>query len=121
MNPLPAASIFASSRFPFFTGTVMNYAPQGNSATTRTNTGVDSRTTTFRMSGNISLVSPNMIFSYQASPDQNGTITTYRANFGSNDVLNLTFLPEPARLALLASGVLGLFALYRMRLRLRLR
>ena len=117
MAPVPAASLAGSSRFPFFTGTLMAYAPQGISVTTFTGSGADSRTSTFHASGMISLVAPNIVYSYAAVPDEFGTITILFNNFVSFDQINLNFLPEPKRLALLATGLLGLFALSRLRRR----
>ena len=114
---LMGASIWASTRMPFFTGMVQNFAPQGLSVTTSTYTAADSRTPTYHMGGNISLVSPNQIYAYVAFPSPTGVIQLQRGNFSSSDSLKLTFLPEPGRLALLGAGVFGLVALYRMRRR----
>ena len=109
------ATFWLTQRMPFFTGTVMGYAPQGISVTTVTDTVGDARTTTHYMAGMVSLVSPSMVFSYKAFPDASGTIVTLTWSTVSFDRIKLSFLPEPGRLALLGTGVLGLFALYRAR------
>ena len=117
MNPIPAASAAGSSRFPFFTGTLMVYGPQGVSVTTFTRSGMDTRTPIYHASGMVSLVSPNIVYSYNIFPDEFGTIQTVQNNFVSFDQINLTFLPEPGQVMLLGGGLLGLLALYRLRRR----
>jgi len=108
-----AVGHFASSRFPFFTGTVMVYQPQGNTITTLTGSGMDSRTTPG--AGTISLVSPNLAYGYVAfpGPQPSGTIIQqFRNATTSIDQIHLSFLPAPGRLLMLGAGLLGLGILY---------
>ena len=64
------------------------------------------------MSGNVSLVAPNILYGYFALPNANGFIQRQTGNFASYDTLQLEFLPEPSRLALFGAGLLGLWMLY---------
>ncbi len=89
---------------------------QGFSITTYTGTGVDARTPTDHVTGNVSLVAPNVVYTYTAN-GSTGIITSFRNSYVSYDQIVLSFLPEPGRLGLLAIGLLGLFALSRLRRR----
>ena len=116
LTSVMVATLVASSRFAFFTGTVRAYQPQGISVTTFTGTGIDSRITTpSGFSGVVSLVSPSLRYMYIAFPDEFGSVQNLRSARASIDKLNMTFLPEPHRLALLMGGLLGLMALSRRR------
>jgi len=113
MNPLQVAHVWGSSRFPFFTGTIRVYQPQGFQATTWTATGSDTRTTP--LSGMVSLVSPSLLYGYRAFPDEFGAVVGLTGAFGAVDKLNVSFLPESSRLGLLVGGLLGLLGLSRRR------
>ena len=73
--------------------------------------GTDSRNAP-GSSGTISLVSPQLIYAYVGI---GGTVTQLRNAAASTSKLSLSFMPEPGRLALLASGLLGLLTLTRLR------
>jgi len=61
-------------------------------------------------SGTISLVSPLLLWTYKGV---GGSVQELRFGFASYSRLSLRFLPEPSRLWLLGSGLLGLIALLR--------
>ena len=98
---------------PWATGMLTVYAGGGANATTTTQTGVDSRTAFD--SGVVSLVTPRILFSYNADGTNTGTIVDQRDDFAVVHGLTINFVPEPGQFALLASGLLGLLALQHVR------
>ena len=97
----------ASTRAPWITGTVTARDYKGGLSFVHTATGMDSRNSA-GTSGNISLVTPQMLNAFTKS---GAVILNKRTQFASTSTLRLSFLPETGRGALLASGMLGLFAL----------
>ncbi len=93
----------------WITGRAVAYEPAGAFATKVTLTGMDSRTP--GGSGMISMVSPRLlhIFFGIGAPLGKSEAFASMAKLG----LVIGFVPEPGRLALLATGLLGLFALRR--------
>lgn len=97
------------------TGTITVSGPTGY-ATLITYMGADARTS-MGLNGTISMVAPALIFNHSLSnvPSFDGTTQVVSLDVGGPGavVTSLTFLPEPTQIALLASGVLGLFGLRR--------
>ncbi len=63
------------------------------------------------------MVTPRNQFVYQG--DGAGTLLNLRSSFGVVQALELTFVPEPGQLTMLASGIVGLIGLQRLRRRRR--
>ena len=111
-DPLEGSSLIAAStRGPWITGTVTVKDYLGTYPVTLTAIGVDERNAA-GTTGNISLVTPQILTSFFRVGTQ---ITGRRTQFASTSTLRLNFTPEPGRLALLGSGLLGLFWLRRRR------
>ena len=102
------------ANFGHVTGNVFISVP--TLGTTRSYTGMDSRTAS-GLFGNISMVGPAIIINYtlDTQPDFTGTTPVQGIGTGTAEIAitNLTFLPEPTQLALLAGGILCLLALGR--------
>jgi hypothetical protein len=105
----------ATFRGPWLTGMLTVGAPQGAVVTTTTQTGVDARSAPFA-TGVISMVTPRNQYVYQG--DGAGSLLSLRSNFGVIHALQLTFVPEPGQLTMLASGIVGLLGLQFFRRRL---
>ena len=112
------------TQLPWFTGMVTALEPAGAYSTFVSTSGTDYRTP-LGLSGAISLVSPRLLHVFLtttpsfAGPD-GIAVTTKSDAYASVARIDLSFtpLPEPTRLALLATGILGLHALaYLRRLR----
>jgi hypothetical protein len=103
-------------RGPWVTGMLTVQAPQGAVVTTTTQTGVDARSAPFT-TGVISMVTPRSQYVWQK--DGAGTLLNIRSNFGVIQALELTFVPEPGPLTMLASGIVGLLGLQSLRRRRR--
>ena len=103
----------ASTRAPWITGTVTAINYDGvHSTFTHVATGVDARNTA-GTTGTISLVTPQTLNTYW----EIGTILQrHRVQYASTSKLTLNFspAPEPGRMTLLASGLLGPFWLARL-------
>ena len=99
--------------FPWTTGTVRAVAPAtttvGGASTTATLTAMGSDQRTSQGAGMIQLVSPFVVRREIDWGGAAGNQPFYRAGTA---VMTLRFVPEPARLMQLASGLLGLVALY---------
>jgi hypothetical protein len=106
----------ATVRGPWITGMLTLHAPQGAVVTTTTQTGVDARSAPF-LTGVISMVTPRSQYVWQK--DGAGTLLNIRSNFGVIQALELTFVPEPGPLTMLASGIVGLLGLQSLRRRRR--
>ena len=110
-GPLVISSTGVATQAPWFTGTAVAYGPAGFYPTLVTAMGTDARTP-LGMSGTISLVTPRLLHRYLKI----GTILVFKnGDFASVATLTASFAPEPGRLALLATGLLGLFTLRRLR------
>jgi len=99
----------ATTRAGWFTGTVTIQESISGHTMFATVTAMDNRNAA-GTSGTISLVSPLLLWSYNG---MGGSVTFIRLGFASYSRLSLRFLPEPARLWLLAAGIFGLAALSR--------
>jgi hypothetical protein len=110
------SAALATIRGPWLTGMLTVGAPQGAVSTTTTQTGVDARSAPF-LTGVISMVTPRNQYVWQK--DGAGNLLSLRSNFGVIHALELTFLPEPGQLAMLASGIFGLLGLQSFRRRRR--
>lgn len=101
--------------FGHVTGTATVSAPTGY-VTKVTYAGADTRTAS-GLFGNISMVGPGLIYNYLLAnqPTFDATTAAQFVFTATPEVVksNLTFLPEPSQLVLLASGAFGLLALRR--------
>jgi hypothetical protein len=100
---------------PFTTGMVTGWQPFGNTNSEVTVTGYDNRTPN-GLSGVISLVRPRLVHTYKVPPDPNLPIVHTWASAGTWQ-MNFHFLPEPGSTAMMASGLVVLAGLYRLRRR----
>ena len=102
--------------FGHITGTVTVSGPTGY-VTKVTYAGADDRTAS-GLVGNISMVAPGLIYTYslenQATFDQTTEVGNITLGTPEVVITNLTFLPEPSQLSLLAAGVLVLLVLPRL-------
>jgi hypothetical protein len=100
---------------PFTTGRVTGWQPVGGTNTVVTVEGYDNRTVN-GLSGVISLVRPRLVHAYKIPHDPNDPIVM---NWGSASAwqMNFHFLPEPGGAVMMASGLVMLAGLYRLRRR----
>ena len=91
------------------------WEPFGNTNTEVTVTGYDNRTPN-GISGVISLVRPRLVHSYRIQVDPNLPIVMAWAQTGAWQ-MDFHFLPEPGSTVMMASGLVVLAGLYRMRRR----
>jgi hypothetical protein len=114
-----AAAGVANPVVKFFTGTVTVSAPSPFEATYAVATGMDNRTAAGQ-SGSIQLVSARRIMYFTLAtvpPPWNGTggVQSQRSGSGGIYRFALEFVPEPTQIALLATGILGLGVILRVR------
>ena len=113
-TPLMVGSRAGQTDVPFFTGNIFVSEQEGAYQTSYSFSATDNRTALGI--GTISLATPQMLWTYDTNPI---TLLPIRQRDAFASILsanlNFTALPEPGRLALLATGLLGLFALYRVR------
>ncbi len=105
------------SRAPYTTGMVSELEPNGNTYTVQTATGSDTRTS-LGLNGKISLVHPRLWHAYLAFPvsdPQKPILMSWSSSRLRK--ITVTFLPEPAGVAMLAAGLMTLVGLYRHRRR----
>ena len=102
---------WAATTGPWITGSVTAADAVGAYNTAFSAVGVDNRNPA-GTSGTLSVVTPTLIFDFLT--DGAGTATFRKEGFVSVSTLTFTFLPEPARLVLLAGGLLGLLGLNRL-------
>jgi hypothetical protein len=100
---------------PFTTGRVSVWVPEGDTNTFFTHTGYDNRTPD-GLSGVVSLVRPRMVHVYKILPDPNSVIEMIGA-WGGAWQMDFHFLPEPGSTVMMASGLVLLAGLYRLRRR----
>jgi hypothetical protein len=100
---------------PFTTGMVSLWNPWGDTNTFFTVTGYDNRTPD-GLSGVISLVRPRLVHVYKILPDPNSVIEMTWASAGAWQ-MDFHFLPEPGSAVMMASGLVLLVGLYRLRRR----
>jgi hypothetical protein len=99
---------------PFTTGMVTVWQPFGTNTEFQL-TGYDNRTLN-GISGVISMVRPRMVHTYKVLPDFNKPIVHTWAS-GSSWQMDFHFAPEPGSTAMMASGLVVLAGLYRLRKR----
>jgi hypothetical protein len=99
------------------TGTIVVSAPAGGYVTKATYVGTDARTPS-GLNGTISMVAPATVQNYLlANPptfDGNSSVQQLFGDAAHAVRTQLTFLPEPTQLLMLASGITGLFLLRRL-------
>jgi hypothetical protein len=100
---------------PFTTGRISASDPFGGTQTYFTLTGYDNRTPD-GLSGVVSMVRPRLRHMYQVPLDPNDPIEMYWSDADSWQ-MDFHFLPEPGSTAMLASGLVVLAGLYRLRRR----
>jgi hypothetical protein len=100
---------------PFTTGMVTVWQPFGGTNTEFQLTGYDNRTSK-GLSGVVSMVRPRLAHTYKILPDPNQPIVMTWAS-GSAWQMDFHFLPEPGSTAMMASGLVVLAGLYRLRRR----
>jgi hypothetical protein len=100
---------------PFTTGMVTVWQPFGGTNTRFSLTGYDNRTPN-GISGVISMVRPRLVHTYKVVPDFDEPID-HTWSSGSAWQMDFHFLPEPGSTAMMASGLVLLAGLYRMRRR----
>jgi hypothetical protein len=100
---------------PFTTGMVTGWQPFGATNTEFTLTGYDNRTPA-GLSGVVSLVRPRMVHVYSIPEDPNDPIRMTWAS-ASAWQMDFHFLPEPGSTMMLASGLVLMAGLYRLRRR----
>jgi hypothetical protein len=98
---------------PFTTGMVTAWQPFGGTNTEFTLTGYDNRTPA-GLSGVVSLVRPRMVHVYSVPEDPTDPILMSWAS-ASAWQMNFHFLPEPGGTMMLASGLVLMAGLYRLR------
>ena len=108
------------TRAPYTTGMVSATEPNGNTRTIQTATGSDTRYmhSTKGLVGQISLVHPRLWHAYLAFPvsdPQKPILMSWSSSRLRK--ITVTFLPEPAGVAMLAAGLMTLVGLYRHRRR----
>lgn len=105
---------------PFTTGMITVWEPHGATNTVLTLTGYDNRTVStgggFQLSGVISMVRPRLVHTYQIPRDPQDPIVMAWASGGAWQ-MDFHFLPEPGSTLMMASGLVVLAGLYRMRRR----
>jgi hypothetical protein len=100
---------------PFTTGMVTVWQPFGGTNTKFTLTGYDNRTPE-GLSGVISMIRPRLVQVYKVLPDPGAPIQHTWASGGAWQ-MDFHFLPEPGSTVMMASGLVVLAGLYRMRRR----
>jgi hypothetical protein len=105
---------------PFTTGMITVWEPHGATNTVFTLTGYDNRTPStnggFQLSGVISMVRPRLVHTYQVPRDaQDPIVMAWAAS--SAWQMDFFFLPEPGSTVMMASGLVVLAGLYRLRRR----
>jgi len=105
---------------PFTTGMIQAYQPVGDTVTIHSYTGYDNREVStmggFQLSGIISMVRPRLVHTYTVPVDPNEPI---RMSWSSARTwqMDFHFLPEPGSAVMMASGLVALAGLYRLRKR----
>ena len=100
---------------PFTTGMITGWQPFGDTNTVVTAEGYDNRTPN-GLSGVISMVRPRLVHTYKIPVDPNLPIQMTWASAGSWQMA-FHFLPEPGSTLMMASGLVMLAGLYRLRRR----
>jgi hypothetical protein len=100
---------------PFTTGMVTVWQPFGGTNTKFTLTGYDNRTPD-GLSGVVSMIRPRLVHTYKVQPDPGAPIQHTWASGGAWQ-MDFHFLPEPGSTVMMASGLVVLAGLYRMRRR----
>ena len=109
-GPLRFTSDGPGTGVPWITGSLTVALPDGAYNTVRTVAGVDARNSVY--SGKISLVSARILnVFFRIGPG----VQKKHVRWGRTTRVNLVLMPEPGRLALVATGLLGCFVLARVR------
>ncbi len=107
---------YLNTRAPYTTGMVQIWEPNGNTNTIQTATGYDNRTPE-GLNGTISLVHPRLVHVYTVFPASSGKAIEMSWSMARTRKIDFRFLPEPAGIALLVSGLAMLAGVYRLRRR----
>jgi hypothetical protein len=115
MEPITRKTVALWSTAPWTTGMITIFQSGGFYISTAVESGSDNRTENREM-GTLSLVVPWLTHNYLTSFNPTDPITSPFHN-GRVNKLKVTFAPEPAAIALLGVGILGLAGVYRLRRR----
>jgi hypothetical protein len=104
------------TRAPYTTGMAQGWQPNGTTNTIQTGTGYDNRTA-MGLNGTISMVHPRLIHAYTVFPPSAGKPIVMSWSSSRLRKIDFRFAPEPAGVAMLAAGFIGLAGLVRLRRR----